>query len=78
MEAAEAEDFHTKEVKWRARARISGDIKPGARVYVGIIHGVLTTDKRYANPDYPDAIGEIEGAVLKLTPLGEKILANGQ
>lgn len=57
------------------KARIAGDIRPGARVYVGLFRGVLTTDKRYANPDYPDAIGEIEGAVLKLTPLGEKILS---
>lgn len=56
------------------QARISGEVKPGAKVYVSVCKGVLTTDKRYANADYPDAIGEIEGAVLKLTELGEKIL----
>ena len=57
------------------KARISGEIFPGAKIYVSVCKGVLTTDRKYANADYPDAIGVIEGAVMKLTELGEKILA---
>ena len=60
------------------KARIEGPIIPGARVYLGKVRGVLTTCPLNACPEYLDPIGVIEGALMRLTPEGEKILAAGQ
>lgn len=57
------------------KARIEGIIQNGFYVWVSKEPGVLTTNHGCANPDFPNAIGKIEKGVLKLTELGEKILA---
>ena len=57
------------------KARIAGNIVPGAKVFVSIHKGVFTTDCQFKDPDFPHAVGKIEHGELKLTPEGEKILA---
>ena len=57
------------------KARIEGVIQSGFYVWKSRKPGVLTTNHSDASPDFPDAIGKIERGALKLTDLGEKILA---